>query len=243
MSDKTNHLLPVIDLKGGVVVHGVAGKREHYQPISSKLVDSARPGEVAKALIEKVAGQKALYVADLDAIEGREPDRTGCAAIRDVGAVIWLDPGVADLDAVRRCYNEIEFDRLIVALETLQSLRTLESILNEFSHDQIVFSVDLADGLPRARDAAAGRLSAETVASYAIDAGVRSLIVLDVTSVGSQQGGTTLDLCRKIRARYPDIELVSGGGVRDWNDVDRFVEAGCDRVLVASAIHTGVLLP
>ena len=241
MADKTNHLLPVIDLKGGTVVHGVAGKREHYQPVSSKLVDSARPGEVAKALIDKVTGNKCLYVADLDAIAGREPDRTGCAAIRDVGAAIWLDPGVVDVVAARRCHKVIEFDRLIVALETLRSLRTLEQVVEAFSENQIVFSIDLVDRLPRTKDAAAGRLSAETIASYAVDAGVRSLIVLDVTAVGSQQGGTTLDLCRKIRARHPDIELVSGGGVRDWNDVGRFVDVGCDRVMVASALHAGAL--
>ena len=241
MAEKSNHLLPVIDLKGGIVVRGVAGKREHYQPISSKLVDSAQPGEVAKALLDKVNNSNALYVADLDAIEGRELDRSSCGDIRDAGAAIWLDPGVVDLEAAQRCHHETRFDRLIVALETLRTLRSLEMILDTYSDNDIVFSVDLANGLPRARDAADRRLSAETIASYAVEAGVRSLIVLDVAAVGSGQGGTTIDLCRKIRARYPDLELVSGGGVRDWGDVDRFVDAGCDRVLVASALHNGVL--
>ncbi len=35
----------VIDLQGGQVVHGVAGNRESYRPISSRLIHSAAPAK------------------------------------------------------------------------------------------------------------------------------------------------------------------------------------------------------
>ena len=59
--------------------------------------------------------------------------------------------------------------------------------------------------------------------------------------VGTGIGPGTVGLCRELRAAYPDIELIAGGGVRNWDDVDRLGEAGADGVLVASALHEGTI--
>ena len=34
-------------------------------------------------------------------------------------------------------------------------------------------------------------------------------------------------------------EVISGGGVRNWADIQSLDAAGCDGVLVASALHAG----
>ncbi len=229
-------ILPVIDLKRGQVVHGFAGQRDHYRPIESQLVDSPHPGKVAKA-ITKFAGSDDVYLADLDAIAGEDPDWNSYATIQNQGVELWLDAGTGDLKAIKRVLDRTPC-RLIVALETLRTLRSLEEIVAALPDQKLVFSLDMDAEQPIVFDAAASRLSAETIASYALDSGIQSMIVLDVASVGSE-GTTTVDLCRKIKSRYPDLELISGGGVRDGGDVQRFVEAGCDRVLVATAIHRG----
>ena len=88
-----DHVLPVIDLKRGQVVHAIAGNREQYAPLRSQIVDSIHPGRVAKAVCEYVACRD-LYVADLDAIAGHAPDYNSYAAIENAGAEIWLDAGV-----------------------------------------------------------------------------------------------------------------------------------------------------
>ena len=36
-------ILPVLDLKGGQVVRGLAGRRQEYQPIRSRLTPSCQP--------------------------------------------------------------------------------------------------------------------------------------------------------------------------------------------------------
>ena len=227
-------VLPVIDLKRGQVVHGFAGQRDRYRPIESQLVDSPHPGKVAKAICDYMRCSE-IYVADLDAIAGDEPDWNGYEIIRKQGVKLWLDAGTGDIESIRRVVERVEC-RLIVALETLKTLRSLEQIVAAFPSQQLVFSLDMDSEQPMVCDAAASRLSAETIASYAVESGISTMIVLDVAAVGTGNA-TTVDLCRKIKSRYLDLELVSGGGVRDPSDVQRFTEAGCDRVLVASAIH------
>lgn len=229
-------ILPVIDLKRGQVVHGFAGQRDQYRPIESQLVDSPHPGKVAKAITQFV-GSHDVYLADLDAIAGEEPDWNGYATIQNQGVKLWLDAGTGDLDAIQRVVDRVQC-RLIIALETLRTLRSLEDVVAAFPDQQLVFSLDMDGEQPIVCDAAASRLSPETIASYALDAGIQSMIVLDVAAVGSE-ATTTVDLCRKIKSRYPELELVSGGGVCDRGDIQRFMDAGCDRVLVATAIHRG----
>lgn len=227
-------VLPVIDLKRGQVVHGFAGQRAVYQPIKSELVDSPHPGRVAKAISHYV-GSHDVYLADLDAIAGDEPDWNNYASILNQEVNLWIDAGTGDIPSIQKLVERVSC-RIVVALESLKSLRSLESIVAAFSNQQLVFSLDMDAEQPMVSDAAASRLSPETIASYAVESGIKTMIVLDVAAVGTGNA-TTVDLCRKIKSRYPDLELVSGGGIRDQEDVQRFVEAGCNRVLVATAIH------
>lgn len=228
-------ILPVIDLKRGQVVHGFAGQRDEYRPIQSELVDSPHPGRVAKAISDYV-GSKDVYLADLDAIGGDEPDWNNYASILNQSVELWIDAGTGELASIQVLAKRVAC-RIVIALESLKSLRSLESMVAAFSDKQkLVFSLDMDAEQPMVSDAAASRLSPETIASYAVDSGITTMIVLDVAAVGTGNA-TTVDLCRKIKSRYPDLEIVSGGGVRNQRDVQRFVDAGCDRVLVATAIH------
>ena len=42
-------IYPVMDIKGGVVVHARGGERVRYAPISSRIAPSAEPLAVARA--------------------------------------------------------------------------------------------------------------------------------------------------------------------------------------------------
>src|SRR5260370_41727564 len=64
-------VLPVLDLLNGVVMRGGAGRRSEYRPVVSHLVASAEPLAVAEAFRTHF-GLNELYLADLDAIAGRE---------------------------------------------------------------------------------------------------------------------------------------------------------------------------
>ena len=84
-------VIPVLDLKDGEVVRGVAGRRQEYRPIRSRLSDSSRPVDVAGAFRERL-NLRDLYLADLNAIAGEPP----AFKTMDwpVQADMWRTPGV-----------------------------------------------------------------------------------------------------------------------------------------------------
>ncbi|HXY70803.1 MAG TPA: HisA/HisF-related TIM barrel protein, partial [Gemmatimonadales bacterium] len=62
-------IVPVLDLKGGIVVHARRGRRDEYAPLRSPLVEGCEPVAVARALCT-ACRTTTLYVADLDALAG-----------------------------------------------------------------------------------------------------------------------------------------------------------------------------
>jgi uncharacterized protein related to proFAR isomerase len=84
-------IVPVLDLKGGIVVHARRGERAEYAPLRSPLVDGCEPLAVARALCD-AAHADTLYVADLDAIAGAPADVAMIASLSTV-AEIWVDAG------------------------------------------------------------------------------------------------------------------------------------------------------
>ncbi|MFZ0092091.1 MAG: HisA/HisF-related TIM barrel protein, partial [Solirubrobacteraceae bacterium] len=89
-------IVPVLDLKGGIVVHARRGQRDAYAPLCSPLVQGCEPVAVARALCAACRAST-LYVADLDAIAGEPVD---VATLTSLAAVAepWVDAGATDLE-------------------------------------------------------------------------------------------------------------------------------------------------
>ena len=69
--------------------------------------------------------------------------------------------------------------------------------------------------------------------------GVQRLILLDVSRVGSGTGPGTVELLRDLRERDAHAQIVCGGGIRGWDQIEMLGRAGCNGVLIATALHTG----
>src|SRR5690349_17910392 len=95
-------VIPVIDLKGGVVVHARMGERALYRPIETPLARGSDPLDVARGLIA-LHPFATLYVADLDAITGAGDNHVALARLRHAlpDVTLWVDNGLADQDAAR----------------------------------------------------------------------------------------------------------------------------------------------
>lgn len=217
-------IIPVLDLMGGVVVRAVAGRRSEYRPIHSPLVDSPDPSHVAQRLLE-ASGATELYVADLDAITRGE---SVTDAVREflnaVGVRVWFDGGFRTAEAASTFAPPI---RPVLASEIVG--------VPVRDYNCSAYSIDLRNG---AAVSATNATPLELAAS-AVAVGFETLIVLDLANVGTDTGPGTLPLVRELRTRYPRLELISGGGVRDHDDLARLADAGADAALVASALHAG----
>jgi len=78
-------------------------------------------------------------------------------------------------------------------------------------------------------------------AAELIEVGYRDFIVLDVSGVGTDNGVSTIELCRDIRRLLPTGRIITGGGVRCIADLELLRGEGIDGALVASALHQGRL--
>ena len=237
-------VIPVIDLLGGQVVRGIAGRREEYRPIESKIAADARPLTVARALVEQF-GFDTVYVADLDAIMHGKPDVRAWSEIAGAGLKLWLDAGVGNSDFAWQIVDQIaqaEIDvQLVIGLESLESEEDYFSIGEMYGYVPPIFSLDLREGKPLVRNPAWASLSPLEIALLARSMGAREIIVLDLADVGVGGGTRTLDLCRQITAATEMQTLIAGGGVRCTVDLKALADAGCQGALVASALHDGRL--
>ncbi len=235
-------LYAVLDLKGGQVVHGVAGQRESYRPIGeiSRLTRSSQPGDVARAFVEDL-GISQAYVADLDAIGGASPDLDSLAAIGSSGMQIMIDAGVGQVAAAQRLLDlserHVPLRRIVIGLESTADPQGWQELVELIGCDRAVLSLDLKDGCPLVAARSLADASAEAIAERAWSSGFRRLLVLDLRSVGSGRGPSTLELCRRLSRSHGWSELISGGGVRGVEDLASLHEAGCHGALMATALH------
>jgi phosphoribosylformimino-5-aminoimidazole carboxamide ribotide isomerase len=232
---KSFRVVPVLDLLGGCVVRGVAGRRHEYRPIVSRLTTSSKPGDVATAIRNRF-GLDELYLADLDAIAEARPAVNVYEELRTLGFSLWVDAGLRRADDAATLGLVA---KLVAGLETLAGPDELRLLVERFGH-RVVFSLDLRGGEPLG-DRTAWRGGVEEIAAAAIGAGVRGLIVLDLARVGMSGGTGTESLCSRLVAAYPEVEVFAGGGVRGPEDLHRLRDGGAAGVLVASALHDGRL--
>ena len=229
-------IITVLDLLDSQVVRGVAGKRDQYRPLQSRLVQGSDPLAVAKAIYSEF-GLAELYVADLDAILYRRPNRAILKTLAEARFCLLVDAGI------RRCEDADELadlgvQSIVTGLETLESPRELAALVAKRDPSDVVFSLDLRDGKPLTTSSVWPGDPLK-IARSAYDAGCRELIVLDIACVGTARGVPTLALCDKIRSALPSVKLITGGGVRSGDDLKTLRRAGIDGVLIASALHDG----
>jgi phosphoribosylformimino-5-aminoimidazole carboxamide ribotide isomerase len=237
-------VIPVIDLMGGLVVRGVGGQRHLYRPIQSILAERPLPADIGRAFVRDLNLHE-VYVADLDAIAGGEPAWQTYRELAECGLELWVDAGIGTAEQAQRLSNFSAAGRelagVIVGLESIEGPLALEQVLEIAGPGRVVFSLDLKAGAPLARWPAWQAGDPRQVAAEVIDRGVPRMIVLDLAGVGMDAGVAALALCRQLRQKYPQLELISGGGVRGRQDLQALTEAGCNAALVASALHDGRL--
>ena len=232
-------VVPVIDLKGGVAVHAVRGDRERYRPLRSRIAEGSDPVHLACTVRDRF-GLDELYVADLDAIAGGPGSADVVTALAREGRVM-VDAGTATVARVARLL-ELRVARVVIGTESLPGAEAFRRLRAELPEAPLVLSLDLRGGRLVSPDPGLRGLTAiEALAPFA-EAGAREAIVLDLTRVGSGEGPDAT-LMGELHARFPEVELLAGGGVRHGADLHELAGAGVSGALVATALHGGAIAP
>lgn len=233
-------IIPVLDVRAGVVVHAVRGRRADYAPLMSCLTRSTRPADVGRA-VRHHFGFDHFYLADLDAIAGGPPDVRTYAAIRDLGVSLWVDAGLrSEADAERLASTGIQ--GIVVGLETVHGPAVVAGLCRTLG-PRVIFSLDLRGGMPLGDVGPWGTRDPGEIAARAVACGVCKLIVLDLARVGTGEATGTEALCRRIAGAFPGVDVIAGGGLAGPAHLARLAAVGVRSALVCSALHDGRLRP
>jgi len=216
-------IIPVIDLKDGLVVHAKQGQRDDYRPIHTALCQSSALLEVLQAFLS-LAEFDTFYVADLNAITG-----TGnhCVQLLSIMAqfptiTFWVDAGrLAELTMTELPKNWLP----VLGSESFnnQNLTELDALNKNF-----ILSLDFLKDRMLGADA----LFNDT------KQWPKTVIVMTLDRVGSLQGPNLKKLAG-YATKYPDKSFVAAGSVRDMADLAALQNSGINHALIASALHSG----
>lgn len=229
-------VIPVLDLRAGIVVHARRDQRSEYVPLRSSLVPGCEPVAVARALCT-ICRTRTVYVADLDALGGNPVDEATLAGLASVAAT-WVDAG-ATTSQRAAALARAGVARNVVGTESIGP-EALPGGLSARSEPPLVLSVDLRDGRLISPDLAESPPAA--AAPLARMLRVRELLVIDLARAGTGSGpplGAVADLA----AALPEVAIYAGGGVRDQSDLRALESVGAAGALVATALHDGRLTP
>ncbi len=229
-------LIGVIDLIGGRAVHAIAGNRKSYRDVSCCGGDPLALAQHYVAL-----GLTSLYVADLDAISGKAIQTEALRSLLEVGVQqTMIDVGWRGDESHSRRQQVIDLALRypaacwIAASESCRSADALVALVGCVSATSTLLGLDYRQG----KLLSYGPSESDWIAA-AIRAQCAGAVILDVAAVGTGDGPVTAETCQRIRTSAPPLKLYSGGGIRNCEDAQSLIDAGCDGVLMATALYPG----
>lgn len=236
-------LIPVIDLLNGQAVHAIKGERAHYQPVKSVLCDQPDPLALARAFRDRL-GLREVYVADLNAIQGfnRTAHRD---LIRELACGenmnIILDAGITEIELAQKWIDH-GVRKTVIASETLNKWDALQDFPAAINPDRLTFSLDFHSGKILSQCSALSSMSPIDILGHLQRSGWAEVILLDLSRVGTGKGADRA-LAAEAHALLPGLHLLIGGGVAEARELTELESTGIAGVLVATALHKGIVDP
>ena len=231
-------IIPVIDILNGEVVHAKGGTRKLYQPLKSPLFSSSKSIKIIKKL-EQI-GFSRVYIADLDSIMNNQTNYDLFDQIQSTSNVeLIVDAGIINNDMILLLFKK-NIEKVIIATETLSSVKFLKDAIKNFGNDRIILSLDMANkkivnkiNLRNEKKPVAFLKSLEIF-------GISQAIILDLDRVGSERGVDAVfikNIISKIK-----LEVFIGGGIRSISDLILLNKLGVKGVLIGTALYSNKIL-
>lgn len=220
----TIKVIPVIDLKNGVVVHAKYGERQNYQPIKSVLTTKTDIYSVLQGFL-KLHDFDTIYIADLNAITGQGIQNDLIEQVLNDFPKItfWVDAGY------QKSRNFPENYLPVLGSECFNDDNFFEI---ENFEKRFILSLDFN---------ATGEKLGSTKFFTETEFWSKNVIVMTLNRVGSSQG-VAFNLLEKFKHDFPQTNFIAAGGVRNAQDIQLLKRLKIEHVLVASALHSGEII-
>ncbi|MCW4022024.1 MAG: HisA/HisF-related TIM barrel protein [Candidatus Bathyarchaeota archaeon] len=230
-------VIPVIDVLNGVAVHGKRGERNQYKPLKSCLLKSTNPLTIA-SFFEAVGFTK-LYLADLDAILGKPMNLNLIKQIAQTTNLDFMvDSGASELKRVQEVLDA-KVSKVIIGSETLQSLDFVKQSIERFGENNVTISIDQKNGKLLTKSSLLSSLDVFSFVKKLEGLGVTEIILLDLSRVGTEFG-VDLQFIKHL-VEKTKVDVIVGGGIRSFTELDELNKIGVTGALVATTLHDRTL--
>lgn len=225
-------LYPAIDLRGGQAVRLYQGDYDQMTVYNSDPVDQVKAFAAA--------GAKYLHVVDLDG--AKDGQAVNFATIRSITAAgdlfVEVGGGIRDQQRIED-YLALGVGRCILGTIAVRDFEFTARMARTYG-DKIVVGVDMKDGYV----AVSGwkELTPEPGLDFCrrcADAGVKALIVTDISRDGTMQG-TNMQLYRDLLT-IPGVEITASGGIARMEELAELRDMGCHAAILGKSIYTGAI--
>lgn len=222
------NVIPVLDLLDNQVVHAKFGDRKNYKAIQSTLCSNPNVISVLNGLLS-LYRFNTCYIADLNAIQ-----RNG-SHIQLIASIIqrypeidfWIDAGCTSVQDVEQI--SVIGAKVVLGSESMLSIEHYRTI-HAATGGQGILSLDFKDTQLQGASELLGHP----------DIWPEHVIVMALSQVGSNAGPAFSQL-KSIQAMSSKCSIFGAGGVRQISDIKELNTIGVSGVLVASALHNGVI--
>ncbi len=213
-------IIPVMDLKDGLVVHALRGDREQYRPIhqSSQITGSSDIDAVLSGFLQ-LYPFKRFYIADLNAITGTGNHQALIdnllLSYPDID--FWVDNG-RQLSEINTHPANLKW---VIGTESQQ-------LPPSASTKDFILSLDYKN------QQAAGHDAWFKQADFWPD----SVIAMTLNRVGGSMG-PDIEKLTELQQSHPGKQWIAAGGVRNLADLVLLKKNGIHAALLATALHNG----
>lgn len=231
-------IIPVIDILNSRAVHAIKGDRENYKPLKSGLFETTDPTNIIKTLNKKYNFNE-FYIADLDSILKK---KLNIQILKQIGNIenvkIIIDPGIVTPKEIKN-FTQINFRALILGLETIKNLKTINKSIEFLGINKVIVSIDMYKGKILSNAKEFKNYPMLNVIEKIEMLGVKTLILLDLFRVGLKLGGVPqlyIDILQNFNG-----DIYVGGGIKNLNDILQYKDEGFSGVLIATALYDGTI--
>ena len=225
-------IIPAIDIIEGKCVRLSQGD------YAQKKIYNENPLEVAKQFED--AGIKRLHLVDLDgAKKGTIVNQKVLEVIASkTNLVIDFGGGIKTDADIQSVYNAGASIATVGSIAVKKS-ELFFSWLKKYGAEKILLGADVKNE----KIAVAGWTEQTEISIFDFlktnfENGVKSLFCTDISKDGMMQGAS-IDLYKKIKEKFPEINLIASGGISSLKDIDDVINAGCSGVIIGKAIYEG----
>lgn len=225
-------LFPAIDLRNGQAVRLYQGDYDQMTVYN--------PDPVSQVKAFSAAGAKYLHVVDLDG--AKDGQAVNFATIRNITAAgdlfVEVGGGIRDQQRIED-YLALGVGRCILGTIAVRDFDFTARMARTYG-DRIAVGVDMKNG----QVAVSGwkEVTPEPGLDFCrrcADAGVKALIVTDISRDGTMQG-TNMQLYRDLLT-IPGVEITASGGIARLEELAELQAMGCHAAILGKSIYTGAI--